>query len=185
MLPRSSPGWILEISSARDFQASESRSMKGRGPAGQAAGAPPAGHSCPLLLARGASYRMSSCESPTPPGLQRTFAIPFLSPPSSAPVPMSSSPRGKSSRGQITAGGSSFPSLLPLPCAPGRHGATLTPTLWFPTEQESCVSSTEVLAVNRLSHPSPARPPSQPPIMVLPCPGDRSASGTRQTPVHV
>lgn len=61
--------------------------------------------------------------------------MPFLSPPSSGRVAVSelnTAPEVLFS--QITARGSSFPALA-LPCAPRRHRAALTPTLWFHIEQ--------------------------------------------------
>lgn len=100
---------------------------------------------------------MSSCERPTPPDLQQTYAVPFLSMPSSAPVPMSSLLLGKSSWGQITARGSSFPNPQPLLCAPRRHRAALIPTLRLQAEQRAlCELSLRPGGLSQFSHSSPA-----------------------------
>ena len=65
-----------------------------------------------------------------------------------------------------------------MPRAPRRHRAALTPTPWFRTRTETCVSTAKVLEVNRPSQSAPH------PCHGLACSENCSASVTRQTPAH-
>ena len=85
MLPRSSPDWILR-SQPQISKRVRAGVRRVEGWQGRQQGRLLQDTAARRLLAWGASYLMSSCESPTPPGLQRTLAILFLSPPSSAPA---------------------------------------------------------------------------------------------------
>ena len=66
----------------------------------------------------GASHRMGPCESPSPLGLQRTIAIPFLSPSEGAHALI---PAGQSSLESDLCQGQLFSHLLLLPCDPRRQ----------------------------------------------------------------